>query len=71
MARVNPDLPFDDRIDNKRSLVSPSPRPMFDWEIRLGEEVLVVFISRRVQLALVALASTGLAIWLGGAPWGP
>jgi hypothetical protein len=35
------------------------------------EEVLVVLISRRVQLALVALASVAAAAWLGGCPWGP
>ena len=66
-ARVNPAMTTDDRIDNKRNLLSPCLRPVFERR----EEVLVVLISRRVQLALVALASVAAAAWLGGCPWGP
>jgi hypothetical protein len=66
-ARVNPAMSTDDRIDNKRNLVSSCLRPVFERR----EEVLVVLISRRVQLALVALASVAAAAWLGGCPWGP
>jgi hypothetical protein len=29
------------------------------------------FLSARVQLALVAVASAVMAVWLGGSHWGP
>jgi hypothetical protein len=37
-----------------------------------GEEVLAMsFVSKRVQLGLVALVSVVAAVLLGGCPWGP
>ena len=30
-----------------------------------------MLVSRRVQMALVAVASIVAAAWLGGVPWGP
>jgi hypothetical protein len=37
-----------------------------------GEEVLAMsFVSKRVQLVLVALVSVVAAVVLGGVPWGP
>ena len=30
-----------------------------------------MFVSKRIQIALVALASVAAAAWLGGVPWGP
>jgi hypothetical protein len=37
-----------------------------------GEEVFAMsFVSRRIQLGLVALVSVVAAVLLGGCPWGP
>jgi hypothetical protein len=57
-----------DRIDNKRILVSSL---VCRWSIP-GEEVLAMpFVSKRVQVGLVAVVSVVAAVLLGGCPWGP
>jgi hypothetical protein len=65
---VNRAVSNDDRIDNKRIFVSPSA--VVDVG-KTGRRCSRMLVSRRVQLALVALASVVAAAWLGGVPWGP
>jgi hypothetical protein len=65
--QVNRAMSSGDRIDNRSNLRSPSRRPVSDK----GEEVLAMFVSTRIQLALVAVASVVAAALLGGCPWGP
>ena len=65
---VNPDMPNDDRIDNKRIVVSS----LVIVVSRTGKEVLSMsFLSPRVQLALVAVVSAALAVGFGSSHWGP
>ena len=61
-------MPSDDRIDNKRILMS-SPVIVMS---RTGKEVLSMsFLSPRVQLALVAVVSAAMAVGFGSSHWGP